>query len=170
MVDNHNFIYHMMRHYNLSENDVEDWYGTLSIAMCKAAMSYNKDKNIKFTTFAGICMQNEICMAYRKENKCVKGLISLNQEISNETDNLNFSDLISDSSSSEYIYTIELLEIIKNVLQNFNDISKGVIDLCCRGERQSVVAKEFGLSRSHISRIFTKFKKELQKELGKCKN
>ena len=154
----------MMHQYNLSYNDIEDWYGTLAIAMCKAAMVYDPSKNIKFTTFAGMCMQNEIYMVYRKENKCVKGLISLEQEISNDTEKIKFSDLISDIHSSEYIYTIELLEIIRNVLKNFNNRDIKIIELCCQGEKQTEVAKEFGLVPSRINKIFMNFREKLSKE------
>lgn len=155
----------MMQQYKLSDNDIEDWYGTFAIAMCKAAMAYDPSKNIKFITFAAMCMQNEIYKAYRKENKSVKGLISLDQEINNDTKKIKFSDLISDTHSSEYIYTIELLEIIRNIFKKFNNRDKEIIELCCQGEKQSDVAKEFHIGKSNVSKIFTKFRNELSKEL-----
>ena len=57
---NHNLIWSFMNKNHLSENAVEDWYGTCAEGLCKAAMIYNPDRNVKFDTLAYVCMKNEM--------------------------------------------------------------------------------------------------------------
>ena len=71
--DNHNLIYSFMNKNKLSTDAVEDWYGTCAIAMCKAAMTYDPNRNVKFNTVAYVYMNNAMKTALEKqfkEEKC----------------------------------------------------------------------------------------------------
>ena len=67
--DNHNLIYSFMNKNKLNTNAVEDWYGTCALGLCKAAMAYNPDRNVKFNTLAYICMKNEMTKVLDKKSK-----------------------------------------------------------------------------------------------------
>lgn len=65
--DHHNLIYSFMNQYKLSLNAVEDWYGCCAVALCKAAIIYNPNKDAAFSTLAYVCMHNEMKQIRRKQ-------------------------------------------------------------------------------------------------------
>ena len=75
VIENHNLIYWWIHKYNLS---VEEYYDVCAIGLCKAALTFNKDKG-KFSTYAGMVILNSIKMEFRKfqNKKYVKGVLSL---------------------------------------------------------------------------------------------
>ena len=71
--DNHNLIYSFMNKNKLSFDAVEDWYGTCAVGLCKAALIFNPNKNIAFSTLAYVCMANEMKLVFRSQEKEIKG-------------------------------------------------------------------------------------------------
>lgn len=63
--DNHNIIYMILKKNHLS---IDDWYDIAAIGMCKAAISYKPDKDVRFTTYAAKCIQNAISVEYKTSN------------------------------------------------------------------------------------------------------
>lgn len=58
--DNHDLIYHFMNTYNLSENDVTDWYGELAVELCESALRYNETQNVDFRLYSSDCFIKRI--------------------------------------------------------------------------------------------------------------
>lgn len=65
---NHSLIYAFAKQNNV---DIDEHYGALAEALCKAARSYDKNKG-KFSTLAYTCMRNEINMHHRKSNNDIE--------------------------------------------------------------------------------------------------
>lgn len=63
--DNHNLIYGYARQKYL---DLDEYYGILAIALCKAARVYDKSRGA-FATIAYTCMDNDVAAHIRSEMK-----------------------------------------------------------------------------------------------------
>ena len=81
VIENHNLIYYFIHKYNLS---IEDYYDICAIGLCKAANTYDDKKGIKFSTYAGVCIENEIKQELRKQKNIL--VYSLDMTFSNFED------------------------------------------------------------------------------------
>ena len=119
---NHNLIWSFMNKNKLSTNAVEDWYGTCAIGLCKAAIAYNPDKNLKFSTLAYVCMHNEV----------KKVLENISEEINclsleyNVNENIKLADCI--RSSHDELGEIEFYEVFYKYYDKLSDRNKQIID------------------------------------------
>ena len=77
----------------LSFEAVEDWYGTCAVGLCKAALTFNPNKNVAFATLAYVCMSNEMKQVFRKQGKEIKPDYSLQYTITEE-ENITLEDCI----------------------------------------------------------------------------
>lgn len=102
VIENHNFIYFFLRKNNLTD----DWYDIAAIGLCKAARAFDKEKEIKFASFAYVCMRNEFFMEYRKHKRQNKNIVASLDDITFE--NLTYADVIPDS----YCFETDLDSII----------------------------------------------------------
>lgn len=165
VTNNHNLIYSFMRQKNLSLNSVEDWYGTCAIGLCKAGFYYKKNCETKFSTYAYFIMNNEVRQILRKENKNVKSFINLDDFI-NDTEGLNFSDILQDKNSLQYIKNIEFQEILSKVIKTLSEDYLQILNM--RVDKyltHKEIAKQLGISQATVSRKLNKFREILFKEL-----
>lgn len=72
---NHNLIYSAMRKFGIRRQDFDDYYGFAAIGLCKAAIDYDKTRSKSFSTYAYLCIQNEIMVynkyRFRREEKVI---------------------------------------------------------------------------------------------------
>lgn len=161
--DNHNFIYYFLRRHNLS---IEEWYDTCAIGICRAAMKFQPEKGFQFLTFAGACLLNEIRQAMRKQKR--KGrdteCYSLDQAVS-ETEDFTLADTL---ASPENLEDMALQKI--QFRQGFDSLSERERTIFMMsvgsGMPQRVVAEHFGVSQVWVSRVLTRVKKKLLKEIS----
>ena len=64
-------VIHIAKRYSNDYYEIEDLISIGAIGLIKAVDTFNIDKGIKFTTYAGRCIENEILMDYRKNTKTV---------------------------------------------------------------------------------------------------
>ena len=140
-----------------------------TIGLIKAVDTFNMNKGIKFNTYAGRCIKNEILMDYRK-NKKYKKDISLNTPIKKEKNGqeLLVEDIFEDFEHdfvSEYedqaIYK-EIREFVEKLPERDKYIimmSFGFIDDKIMTQKE--LAEKLGLSQSYISRRIKKVLKKL---------
>lgn len=55
-------IYKLLDYFKLSENDIEDWHGLLSVELCLLAQEYSGD-NKDFKIFAVPRLRDKLCSA-----------------------------------------------------------------------------------------------------------
>ena len=64
---------------------IEDLVSIGTIGLMKAINTFNTDKNIKLATYASRCIENEILMFLRKNNK-IKGEVSIDEPLNKDGD------------------------------------------------------------------------------------
>ena len=132
-----------------------------TIGLIKGVDSYNKDKNIKLTTYVAKCIENEILMFYRSSKK-YQNTVSLNDSIGYDKDgnNITLIDVLKDDRKSldDEVYLRENIALVSKYLAKLNKREKEIIvkryGLNNRKEMtQKDIAKELKISRSYVSRI-----------------
>lgn len=161
--DNHNLIYSFMNKNHLSFDTVEDWYGTCAVGLCKAALTYNPDRNVKFSVLAYVCMSNEIKMVFRQQEKEIKNPLSLQYNLDDE-ENISLQDCI--CSKSDEIGEIEFYTVFNKYYDKLIEKHKNIInDKIYTDMTQKDIGNKYNLSRAHISRIYNDFLNNIYSDL-----
>lgn len=151
--------------------NIDDLTSVGTIGLIKAVKFFNADKQIKFATFASRCIENEILMFLRKNNKVD---VSLDEPLSTDKDGneLVLGDLI--GTDSEIVYkSIESkveIEILAELINRLPPREKFIMKLRygladSKEYTQKEVADKLNISQSYISRIEKKVLLKLKGEL-----
>jgi len=159
---------------------VEDLISIGTIGLIKSVNTYNPEKNIKLATYASRCIENEILMYLRRNNK-TKLEVSIDEPLNVDWDGneLLLSDIL--GTEEDVIYRDLETEVERKLLikaiEKLSDREKLIINLrfglnSKDGEEmtQKEVANLLGISQSYISRLEKKIMKRLQKEIKGCSN
>ena len=154
---------------------VEDLISIGTIGLIKAINTFKPDKNIKLATYASRCIENEILMYLRRNNK-TRLEVSIDEPLNVDWDGneLLLSDIL--GTDEDVIYHDIEDEIEKNLLNNaisrLNPRERKIVELRYGltnedGEEmtQKEVADLLGISQSYISRLEKKIMKRLKKEI-----
>ena len=161
--DNHNLIYSFMHKNKLNFEAVEDWYGTCAVGLCKAALTYNPDRNVKFNTLAYVCMSNEMKMVFRHQEKEIKNPLSLQYNL-DEEENTSLQDCI--CSHNDEIGEIEFYTVFNKHYDKLNETHKNIInDKIYTDMTQKDMGDKYSLSQAHISRIYNNFLNNIYSDL-----
>ena len=155
---------------------VEDLISIGTIGLIKSVNTYNPDKNIKLATYASRCIENEILMYLRRNNK-TKLEVSIDEPLNVDWDGneLLLSDIL--GTDEDVIYRDLESEVERKLLvkaiSKLSDRERLIINLrfglnSRDGEEmtQKEVASLLGISQSYISRLEKKIMKRLQKEIN----
>ena len=148
-----------------------------TIGLIKAINTFNKGKNIKLATYASRCVENEILMYLRRNNK-TRMEVSIDEPLNVDWDGneLLLSDVL--GTEEDVIYKDIEEEVEKKLLnQAISQLSKReqqIVELRFglnseSGEEmtQKQVADQLGISQSYISCLEKKIIKRLKKEIVK---
>lgn len=154
---------------------VEDLISIGTIGLIKAINTFNPDKNIKLATYASRCIENEILMYLRRNNK-TRLEVSIDEPLNVDWDGneLLLSDIL--GTDEDVIYHDIESEVEKNLLNSaINRLSPrerkivepryGLTDGEGTEMTQKEVADLLGISQSYISRLEKKIMKRLKKEM-----
>lgn len=165
-------VAHITRKFDTTGIDREDLISIGTIGLIKAINTFNTDKNIKLTTYAARCIENEVLM-YLRGTKNARTEVSLNDPVGadKEGNQITLMETLG-TDGGEILDEVESRDDerwLKISLTTLSPKERYVIirryGLDGRNEMtQREVARELGISRSYISRIE---KKALQK-LGKA--
>lgn len=155
--------------------NVEDLISIGTIGLIKAVNTFKIDKNIKLATYASRCIENEILMYLRRNNK-TKGDVSLDEPLNVDWDGneLLLSDIL--GTEEDVVYTHIEEEVNKNLLEYAMDKlsarEKEIMEMrfglvTGREMTQKEVADKMGISQSYISRLEKKIINRLQREIKK---
>jgi len=154
---------------------VEDLISVGTIGLIKAVNTFDPGKKIKLATYASRCIENEILMYLRRNNK-VKSEISFYEPLNTDWDGnkLLLSDIL--GTDNDIVYNLIEDEVDKQLLfiamKKLSDREKEIIKLrfglTGKGEKtQKQVADLLGISQSYISRLEKRIIKRLKKEISK---
>ena len=154
---------------------VEDLISIGTIGLIKAINTFNPERNIKLATYASRCIENEILMYLRRNNK-TKLEVSIDEPLNVDWDGneLLLSDIL--GTEEDIIYRgIEQevdRKLLKKALTKLTDRERIIVNLRFGlntedgNERtQKEVADLLGISQSYISRLEKKIIKRLKKEM-----
>ena len=156
---------------------VEDLISIGTIGLIKAINTFNPEKNIKLATYASRCIENEILMYLRRNNK-TKMEVSIDEPLNVDWDGneLLLSDIL--GTDEDVIYRDLEDETEKQLLlsaisrltpreQQIVELRYGLQNEEGAEMTQKEVADLMGISQSYISRLEKKIMKRLKKEIMK---
>ncbi len=154
---------------------VEDLISIGTIGLIKSINTFNPGKNIKLATYASRCIENEILMYLRRNNK-TKLEVSIDEPLNVDWDGneLLLSDIL--GTDEDVIYRDIENEVEKKILlgaiSKLSERERTIINLrfglgSRDGEEmtQKEVAGFLGISQSYISRLEKKIMRQLKKEM-----
>ena len=156
---------------------VEDLISIGTIGLIKAINTFNAGKNIKLATYASRCIENEILMYLRKNNK-VKLEVSIDEPLNVDWDGneLLLSDILGTEEDCVYKNMEEEAnrQMLKQAMKHLSAREKVIIDLRFglssrdgKEKTQKEVADLLGISQSYISRLEKKIMRRLRNEILK---
>ena len=156
---------------------MEDLISIGTIGLIKSINTFKRDKNIKLATYASRCIENEILMYLRRNNK-TKLEVSIDEPLNVDWDGneLLLSDIL--GTDEDVIYKdLENEAERKMLLKAVGKLSEREKTIIClrfglgngsdRELTQKEVANLLGISQSYISRLEKKIMKQLKKEMVK---
>ena len=111
---------------------IEDLISIGTIGLMKGVNTFNSDKNIKLATYASRCIENEILMYLRKNNK-IKGEVSIDEPLNKDCDGNEL--LLSDILGTDPDITSRNLEdevdkkLLKASILKLNDREKNIMEM-----------------------------------------
>lgn len=161
-------VAHIVKKYYAVSNDQDDLVSIGTIGLIKAIDTFDADKNIKLSSYASRCIENEILMHFRNQKKSSLD-VSLDEAIDTDKDG-NPLTLMDIMATEDNILDQLDLKINSEKVHSF------VKDLSVREKNilvmrygldgntpmtQKEVAKKLNISRSYVSRIEKKAISEL---------
>ncbi len=154
---------------------VEDLVSIGTIGLIKAINTFNPSKNIKLATYASRCIENEILMYLRRNNK-IKTEISIDEPLNVDWDGNEL--LLSDILGTENDVTYRSLEdevdkeLLNTAMMKLSIREKKIMELrfgLSNGieKTQKEVADMLGISQSYISRLEKRIISRLKKEINR---
>ena len=156
---------------------VEDLISIGTIGLIKGINTFNPEKKIKLATYASRCIENEILMYLRRNNR-VKLEVSFDEPLNTDWDGneLLLSDILGTDEDVLYkdLETEVEISLLKKAMLSLNERERQIIELrfgVNRVENKELTQKEvadiLGISQSYISRLEKKIMARLKKEIQK---
>ena len=156
---------------------VEDLISIGTIGLIKSINTFNPEKNIKLATYASRCIENEILMYLRRNNK-TKLEVSIDEPLNVDWDGneLLLSDILGTEEDIIYKDLEDEVErkLLMRAIDKLTDREKTIIRLRFgigmpdgKEMTQKEVASLLGISQSYISRLEKKIMKQLKKEMSR---
>lgn len=153
--------------------NIEDLVSIGTIGLIKAVNTFEPKKNIKLATYASRCIENEILMYLRRNNK-TRAEVSFDEPLNIDWDGneLLLSDVLGTENDVIYKYIEEEVDkkLLHLALQKLSGRERKIMELrfgLNNGieKTQKEVADLLGISQSYISRLEKRIIKRLKKEI-----
>ena len=154
-------VAHIVKKYEMKGTSSDDLKSIGTIGLIKGIDSYKKDKNVKLTTYAAKCAENEILMYFRSNRK-YNNNISLNDIIGHDKDggDITLIDVL-ESRSENFENDIEFKDNVKKLSKYLNVLNKRELEIIKKRYglfnedelTQKEIADSMHISRSYVSRI-----------------
>ena len=156
---------------------VEDLISIGTIGLIKAINTFNPAKKIKLATYASRCIENEILMYLRRNNK-TKMEVSIDEPLNVDWDGneLLLSDILGTEEDTIYKdleqeaerkILIKALNLLSARERSIIQMRFGIGTVDGEEKTQKEVADLLGISQSYISRLEKKIMVRLRKEMVK---
>ena len=171
-------VAHIVKKFDHKVGDQDDLISIGTIGLIKGIDTYEINKSVKLTTYCARCIQNEILMYYRSNNKNNKN-ISINESIGydKEGNEITILDVLK-SEKPDFAMDLHIKENIKLLDKYINVLNDREKDIITRRyglynhfpQTQKSIAKSLGISRSYVSRIEKRALIKILREFIRNKN
>ncbi|MFY9175554.1 MAG: RNA polymerase sporulation sigma factor SigE [Peptococcia bacterium] len=152
---------------------IEDLVSIGTIGLIKAVNTFDPSKKIKLATYASRCIENEILMHLRRNNK-TRSEVSFDEPLNIDLDGNEL--LLSDVMGTDYDIIYKALEekvdkkLLIMAMNKLSSRERKIMDLRFglkggQEKTQKEVADILGISQSYISRLEKRIIKRLRKEI-----
>jgi len=154
---------------------IEDLISIGTIGLIKAVNTFDPNKKIKLATYASKCIENEILMFLRRNNK-IRSEVSFDEPLNIDWDGneLLLSDILGTENDLIFRYIEEEVDkqLLNLAMKKLSQREKKIMELrfgLKDGEEktQKEVADILGISQSYISRLEKRIIKRLKKEINR---
>ena len=154
-------VAHIVKKFDSKEKMTDDLISIGTIGLIKGIDTYKDNKKTKITTYAARCIQNEILMYFRANQKRNNDVfLSDSIGFDKEGNEISLIDVLEDNTEDyvEVINKKDNLNLLKKYLNLLTEKEKEIIKkrygLNNEEEKtQKEIAKELNISRSYVSRI-----------------
>ncbi len=161
IVNNTRLIYVVLKKYGLFNfTNIDKYYDVGMIGLVRGAKNYDKNKNIKPSTYLTRCIANEILRTIRKEHSSNR--LILEETISLSTpvhDNIYLEDVVSsDVDVYEEVERQESIEELYEAMKSLTDLERLILEYAFglfgkEKLKQEEIGNAFNLCQGSISRI-----------------
>lgn len=171
-------VAHIIKKYYGTQSEQDDLVSIGTIGLIKAINTFDPNKNIRLSSYASRCIENEILMHFRNAKKAAQD-ISLNEAIDTDKDGnpLTLLDIMSvDDNILDNLDTkLNSKKLGQFISEELEPREKKIILMRygLGGKEpmtQKKVAKVLNISRSYVSRIETKALKKLRRRFETSSN
>ena len=171
-------VAHIVKKFDHKVGDQDDLISIGTIGLIKGIDTYEINKSVKLTTYCSRCIQNEILMYYRSNNKNNKN-ISINESIGydKEGNEITILDILK-SEKNDFAMDLHMKDNIKLLNKYIKVLNPREKDIITRRyglnntkeQTQKFIAKSLNISRSYVSRIEKRALVKMLREFIKNKN
>ncbi len=166
-------VVYIARKFESTGVGIEDLVSIGTIGLIKAVNTFDPAKKIKLATYASRCIENEILMYLRRNNK-TRTEVSFDEPLNIDWDGneLLLSDVLGTENDVIYKYIEEEVDkkLLHLALQRLTGRERKIMELRFglnngSEKTQKEVADLLGISQSYISRLEKRIIKRLKKEI-----
>lgn len=171
-------VAHIVKKFEHKSSEQDDLISIGTIGLIKGIDTYSMNKKVKLTTYCARCIQNEILMYYRSNNKNNKN-ISINESIGYDKDGneITIIDILK-APKPDFAMDLHTKDNIKQLKGYLNVLNERELDIINRRyglhnkkeQTQKSIAKSLNISRSYVSRIEKRALIKMLREFIKNKN
>ena len=171
-------VAHIVKKYDSNKEDTDDLISIGTIGLIKGIDSFSNSKGTKITTYCARCIENEILMYFRSNNKNLKN-VSLNESVGFDKDGNEITILdILKAPKPDYVDEInkkDNIKLLKDYMGVLTVREKEIIIMRyglndTEEQTQKKIAKELKISRSYVSRIEKRALTKILREFMKNKS
>ena len=157
----------LCRSYFLLGGDIEDLNQEGMIGLYKAIQGYNQNKNVKFKTFANVCIKHQLLSAIKiassQKNMVLSSAIPIAEEADDEDEGV-FEIILPSSLPQPDDSVIEeesKLELQAKMLSALSPLEIKVLSLYLKGFSYKEIAQKAQISTKSIDNALSRIKKKL---------
>ncbi|PWK04947.1 RNA polymerase sigma-29 (SigE) subunit [Tumebacillus permanentifrigoris] len=168
-------VVYIARKFENTGINIEDLVSIGTIGLIKAVNTFDPEKKIKLATYASRCIENEILMFLRRNNK-IRSEVSFDEPLNVDWDGneLLLSDVLGTENDTIYRDLEEQVDrkLLYKALEKLTERERKIMEMrfgLTDGKEmtQKDVADLLGISQSYISRLEKRIIKRLRKEFNK---
>jgi RNA polymerase sporulation-specific sigma factor len=163
--ENDSLVFYVVKMFQNSSVDYDELVSIAMVGFAKALHAFDKNRNVKFSTYSINCIKNEILFFLRKERNHVKNSVSMNSVLSVDKNgnSLSLEDTVStldndERSVEDGIVLSDEIKLLHSALQDLSEKEQYIITYRYGLDRgitktQREIADAIGMSQANVSKI-----------------